>query len=81
MGSAASKTSFPSQKYKGFSKFIKEKYFRISFQFLPLKMIFKAKFTSEDPILRSRRFFRHPCQKPGPTMAIMATIAIMAIMP
>ena len=57
MGSAASKTSYLSQKYKGFSKFIKEKYFRISFQFLPLKMIFKAKFTSEAPILRSRRFF------------------------
>ena len=46
MGSAASGTSFLTQKYKGFSKFIKGKYFRMSFKFLSLKVISKAKSAS-----------------------------------
>ena len=81
MGSAASGTSFLTQKYKGFSKFIKGNYSRMSFQFLSLNISSKAKSASEAAFLRSRRFFRHPYQWHGSTMAPMATMAISLIWP
>ena len=58
LGSASPGTSFSSQIYKGISKFRKEKYIRVYFQFCYLKMIFKAKSASETASLRSRRFFK-----------------------
>ena len=76
MESAASKTLFLSQKYKGFSKFIEEKYFRMSFQFLPLKIIFKTKSASQAVFLGSRRFFRHQYQWQSNIYVAMATMAI-----
>ena len=75
------KRCFFAIKYKGFSKFIKEKYFLKSFQFLPLKIIFMEKSVLEAPILRWRRFFGHPYQWPGATMATMATMAISILWP
>ena len=38
-GSAVAKTLFFDEIYKGFPKFIKEKYFRMNFQILPFKFI------------------------------------------
>ena len=57
--------TFPGKICKGFPKFIKEKYFRKYFQFLPPKLILQTKSASEAAILRSRRFFRHPYWWPG----------------
>ena len=51
---------FPSPgglKYKGFSKFIKEKNFRCVFQLFHFKTIFQPKSDQRVGLLRSRRFF------------------------
>ena len=72
---------FRAKIYRGFPKFIKEKYFRMNFQFLHLKFIISTKSASEAAILRSRRFHRHPYQWPGSTMSSMAAMAISLILP
>ena len=53
IGSAASGMSFHTQNYEGFSKFIKKKYICMSFQFLCLEMIAKAKSASETVFLKA----------------------------
>ena len=47
------------KKYKGFSKFIKGKYFWCLFQFLYFKTICWPKLDEQVWLLRSRRSFRH----------------------
>ena len=74
MGSAASGTSFLIQKYKGFSKLIKENYFRMNFQIFSITIIYMSKLASDSPILMSRRFIRHPYQWAESTMAAMAAM-------
>ena len=81
MESASSGTSFLTEIYKGFSKFIKDKYFLMNFQIFSITIIYMSKSASEAPILMSRRFFRHPYQWPESTMAALAAMAISLIWP
>ena len=59
MGSASRRAMFLSQKYKGISKFIKEKFSRPAFWFYYFKIFCLLKSDQRLQLLRSRRFFRH----------------------
>ena len=69
------------KKYKGFSKFIKEKNVLVSFQLLPLEISFKAKSAVEAAFLGSLRYFRHQYQLHSIIYVALATLAIWPLWP